>query len=135
MATAARISGDELAGALDAQKAAQVATGAASNGDAPSGVHHHHHAHKASSADLALQVFGQADSNGDGALSADELASALGGVGGAAASVSLSQASGKLDTNGDGSLSTAELTAAIDAFRAAHKHGSAGASTTQAVTA
>jgi Ca2+-binding EF-hand superfamily protein len=128
-----KISGDELAGDLDAQKAQQ-----ASSGGPPGGVHRHHHARHASSADLALQIFGQADSNGDGALSVDEISSTLGGSA-TSATDSLTQAIGKLDTNGDGSLSTAELSAAIDAFRAAHKHGSADAasqaSTTQAVTA
>ena len=128
-----KISADELASALDARKAADASSGAG-----PSGVHHHHHAHHASSADLAQQIFGQADANGDGALSADEISSAL-GQDAQSAATSLTQAIAKLDTNGDGSLSTAELTAAIDAFRAAHKHGSADAqsqtASTQAVTA
>ncbi len=129
-----KISADELASALDAKKAAD-----ASSTGGPGGVHHHHHhAHHASSADLAQQIFGQADANGDGALSADEISSAL-GQDATSASTSLTQAIAKLDTNGDGSLSTAELTAAIDAFRAAHKHGSADAqsqtASTQAVTA
>jgi len=128
-----KISTDELASALDAKKAADASSGAG-----PSGVHHHHHAHHASSADLAQQIFGQADSNGDGALSADEISSAL-GQDASSATTSLTQAIAKLDTNGDGSLSTAELSAAIDAFRAAHKHGSADAqpqtASTQAVTA
>jgi Ca2+-binding EF-hand superfamily protein len=127
-----KISGAELAGGLDAQKAQQASTGTP-----PAGVHRHHHAHHASSADLALQIFGQADTNGDGALSADEISSTLGGSA-TSATDSLTQAIGKLDANGDGSLSTAELSAAIDAFRAAHKQGSADSAqtaTTQAVTA
>jgi Ca2+-binding EF-hand superfamily protein len=132
-----KISADELASALDAKKAADSSSVAG-----PGGVHRHHHAHHASSADLAQQIFGQADANGDGALSADEISLALGqdAQGSAtSATTSLTQAIAKLDTNGDGSLSTAELTAAIDAFRAAHKHGSADArsqtASTQAVTA
>jgi Ca2+-binding EF-hand superfamily protein len=128
-----KISADELSSALDAKKA----TDASSTGGA-GGVHHHRHAHHASSADLAQQIFGQADANGDGALSADEISSAL-GQDAAGATTGLTQQIAKLDTNGDGSLSTAELTAAIDAFRAAHKHGSADAqsqaASTQAVTA
>ena len=106
-----QISADELSSALDAKKAA----GGAHHG------HHAHHAHAAptSSADLASQVIGKADTNGDGALSADEIQTALGSN----ASDSLTAAIGKLDTNADGQLSATELSAAIDAFWAAHNRG------------
>jgi Ca2+-binding EF-hand superfamily protein len=62
-----QISADELTSALDAKKAA----GGAHHG------HHAHHAEQASSTDLANQVIGEADTNGDGELSATELSAAI----------------------------------------------------------
>jgi len=88
-----------------------------------------------SSSDVAAKVINTADTNGDGALSADEIQTALGSN----ASDSLTAAIGKLDTNADGQLSATELSAAIDAFRAAHNRGGpdtgATTSSAQVVTA
>jgi Ca2+-binding EF-hand superfamily protein len=120
-----QIGADELTSALDAKKAA----GGAHHG------HHAHHAGQASSTDLASQVIGEADTNGDGELSADEIQTALGSKAGD----NLSSAIGALDTNGDGKLSATELSTAIDAFRAAHNRGGSDTGVTsasaQAVTA
>jgi Ca2+-binding EF-hand superfamily protein len=112
-----QISADELTNALDAQKAAH-------------GAHHGHHAHHAhqappSSSDLASQLLGSADSNGDGQLSVAEIENALGTSASNSATDMLTSAIGKLDTNGDGQLSATELSAGIDAFRAAHHRGGA----------
>ncbi|HEY8004661.1 MAG TPA: hypothetical protein VIE16_10565 [Phenylobacterium sp.] len=66
-----QISADELTSALDAKNAAS---------GAPQAQHAHHgrHAHHAaSSADLASRLLGQADSDGDGKLSASELSTAI----------------------------------------------------------
>ena len=123
-----QISATELSNALDAQKAAQGAHHA----------HHGHHAHAAqqapqSSTDLASQLLGSADSNGDGELSVAEIESALGTSASNSATDMLTSAIGKLDTNGDGQLSASELSAGIDAFRAAHHRG--GAETAQGQSA
>ena len=102
-----QLSADELASAIDAAKTTQAA-------------HHHHghHRHGAGSAtDMAQAMLGQADSNGDGALSLDEVTQALGGSGSSGDATSLATAFGKLDANGDGQISADELTAAITAFR------------------
>jgi Ca2+-binding EF-hand superfamily protein len=129
-----QVDASELTNALDAQKGAQGAQ-AAHHG------HHAHHAHQAppSSSDLASQVLGAADTNGDGALSVDEIEKALGASTASGATDSLTAAIGKLDTNGDGALSPAELSAGIDAFRAAHHRGgsdsAAQGQSAQAVTA
>lgn len=138
-----QVDASELTNALDAQKGAQGAQ-AAHHG------HHAHHAHQAppSSSDLASQVLGAADTNGDGALSASEIENALGAstTSGSAdasatsgATAALTAAIGKLDTNGDGTLSAAELSAGIDAFRAAHHRGGSDSASqsqsAQAVTA
>jgi Ca2+-binding EF-hand superfamily protein len=125
-----KLSADELASAIDARKSA-------------GGAHHAHHAHHGghappTSADLAAQLLDAADSNGDGALSAGEIQTALGPAATGQAD-SLGQAIAKLDSNGDGKLDASELLAAIDAFRNAHNHVSSGANTTadstQTVTA
>ncbi len=112
-----QISASELSSALDAQNAASGANHA----------HHAHHAHHAaaSSADLASQVLGAVDTNGDGQLSAAEIQTALG----SSSAGSLTSAIGKLDANGDGQLSASELSAAIDAFRAAHQRGGSATAT------
>jgi Ca2+-binding EF-hand superfamily protein len=73
-----------------------------------------------SSSDLAGQIIKAADSDGDGNLTAEEIAKATG----ASASDQLTQAFGKLDTDGDGKLSATELTSALDS-RKAHHHGHA----------
>src|SRR5581483_10926427 len=105
-----KLSQDELASALDAQTSA-------------SGVHHHHHHHhavqdaQASGGQLAATILGRADTNGDGALSADEIAQALG----TSTSDSLKQTLAGFDKNADGKLDSSELAAAIDAFRTAHR--------------
>lgn len=118
-----KLSQDELASAISAHVSA-------------SNAHHHHHHHHAggvgneTSGQLAESILGQADSNGDGALSADEIAQALGGT----SASNLSQTIASLDKNGDGKLDSAELSAAIDAFRAANGQTNAGP-TAQAVTA
>jgi Ca2+-binding EF-hand superfamily protein len=123
-----QVSAGELTNALDAQKATQ----GAHHG------HHGHHAHMAqqapaNSSDLASQLLGSADSDGDGQLSLTELENALGTSASNSASDMLTAAIGKLDTNGDGQLSQTELTAGIDAFRAAHHRG--GAQTAQSQSA
>jgi Ca2+-binding EF-hand superfamily protein len=72
--------------------------------------------------DIAGKIIGQADSDGDGALSQSEIAQALGTDG----STDLSQAMSKLDLDGDGKLSAGELTDAIQKRLAAgeghHRH-------------
>ncbi|MDB5445575.1 MAG: calcium-binding protein [Phenylobacterium sp.] len=76
-----------------------------------------------SAGDLASALIGQADTNGDGALSADEITSVLAQNGGAApGSDAVTSAIGKLDSNGDGKLSASELTAGLDTLRKAHGH-------------
>jgi Ca2+-binding EF-hand superfamily protein len=129
-----QVSADELSSALDAQKSASVAQNAPSDKAQKAHAHHGHHA-ASSSTDVASQMLGAADTNGDGQLSASELQTALG----SSSSDSLTSAIGTLDTNGDGQLSATELSAAIDAFRAAHDRGgsttNATNSSTQAVTA
>ena len=124
-----KLSQDELASAIDARKSA-------------SGVHHHHHHHghataasqaQPSDGGLASAILGQADSNGDGALSADEIAQALG----TSASDGLKQSLAGFDKDGDGKLDSSELAAAIDAFRTAQlgQARTADAGQAQAVTA
>jgi Ca2+-binding EF-hand superfamily protein len=139
------ISDSELTNALSAQSAAQ------NGAQGPQGAHHHHHGHgmsgasgsdtasgaDPSSTDLASQLLGSADANGDGELSVSEFESALGvsstsSTASTAATDLLTSAMSKLDTNGDGQLSASELNAGIDAFRAAHHRG--GADTAQAQT-
>jgi len=85
----------------------------------------------ASSTDLASQLLGTADTNGDGELSMSEIESALGVSSTASTDVTnaLTSAFNSLDSNGDGSLSASELSSGIDAFRAAHHRG--GAETAQ----
>ena len=129
-----QISANELTNALAAQKGAQGASGVRHG-------HHAHHAHQAppSSTNLADQLLGSSDTDGDGMLSVSEIENALGSSSTAGASDVLTSAIGKLDTDGDGKLSATELSAGIDAFQAAHhRGGSAGAAqsqATQAVTA
>jgi Ca2+-binding EF-hand superfamily protein len=125
-----QVSATELTNALDAQKAAQGARHG----------HHGHHAHAAqqapqSSTDLAAQLVGSADSNGDGELSVSEIETALGTSASNSATDLLTSAIGKLDTNGDGQLSATELSAGIDAFRAAHHRGGAPAAQSQSAQA
>jgi len=122
-----QIGADELTTALDARHGAQ----------GPHGVHnsrhvHHDHRNLGEGTHLAARLLGSADSDGDGALSAGEIETALGASG---ASDAFTAAFGKLDADGDGKLSGAELSAAIDAFRAAHHRGSESASQDQAATA
>jgi len=74
---------------------------------------------------FADKLMKSADTNGDGELSADEIAAALGGT---TASSDLSAAISKLDTDGDGQLNTSELTAALEAHRSGHAHHHARAS-------
>jgi Ca2+-binding EF-hand superfamily protein len=114
-----QVDAGELTSALDAQKSA-------------SGAHHAHHAHHAhqaapSSTDLASEVLGAVDGNGDGQLSASEIQTALG----SSSSGSLTSAIGTLDTNGDGQLSASELSTAIDAFRTAHQSSGSTPATAQ----
>ena len=76
--------------------------------------------------DIASKLIGDADSDGDGSLSLDEIKAALNG-GGASQTGStddgLTPALAKLDTDGDGKLSSSELTSALESQHAAHKHG------------
>lgn len=84
------------------------------------------------SSDIASKLISDADTDGDGALSLDEIKKALTGDESAQTSStptasstddSLSKALSKLDTNGDGKLSSSELASALDSFKATHKHG------------
>jgi Ca2+-binding EF-hand superfamily protein len=152
-----QISQSELTNALSAQDAAQNGT------QGPQGAHHHHHHHGGgggggggasgqASTDLATQLLGATDTNGDGQLSLSELESTFGlapasagasSTAGASNATStpdastlasdavsaLTSAFNKLDSNSDGALSVSELTAGIDAFQAALNHN--GASTAQ----
>jgi len=125
------LSQDELSSAISAQQQQQ----------GTAGVHHHHHHHhhagaaQASDGQLGASILGQADADGDGALSADEIAKALGTSGGD----SLKQTLAGFDKDGDGKLDSSELAAAIEAFRAAQTQGQpasgATANTAQPVTA
>jgi Ca2+-binding EF-hand superfamily protein len=79
-------------------------------------------------------MLGQADTDGDGALSADEIAQALGTT----ASDSLKQTLAGFDKDGDGKLDSSELAAAIDAFRTTQRQAQQPTTATtsaQAVTA
>lgn len=71
------------------------------------------------SADLASSMLQQADGDGDGELSVDEIAKAL-GADTTSGTDALTQAVGKLDADGDGKLSADELTSGIDAAKQAH---------------
>jgi Ca2+-binding EF-hand superfamily protein len=64
-------------------------------------------------ADIANQVIGKVDTDGDGQLSASEITTALNAGGDNRASDAVTAAISKLDSNGDGQLSADELTAAI----------------------
>jgi Ca2+-binding EF-hand superfamily protein len=121
-----QISAGELTSALDAKNGAQGTQHA----------HHGHHAHGAapSSTDLATQLLGSADSDGDGSLSVSEIENVLGSSTAPGADDVLTSAIGKMDSDGDGKLSSTELSAGIDAFRAAHQRGQQ-AQSSQAVTA
>ncbi|MDB5496813.1 MAG: hypothetical protein JWP28_844 [Phenylobacterium sp.] len=129
-----QLSASELSSALDAQNSASVGQNAPSEKAQRAHAHHAHHA-ASSSTDVASQMLGAVDANGDGQLSASEIQTALG----SSSSDSLTSAMSALDTNGDGQLSATELSTAIDAFRAAHNRGGSdtGATTSsaQAVTA
>lgn len=85
---------------------------------------------------LAAELIKQADSNGDGALSSDEIQSAMGG--GATSSATdakgLSAALTKLDTNGDGKLGANELSAALEAKRPSDGPGRARPSSADIAT-
>jgi Ca2+-binding EF-hand superfamily protein len=149
------ISANELTNALQAQNQAQGAQ------QGPQGAHHHHHhAHGGgapSSTDLASQLLGSADTDGDGTLSLSEIEGALGlsptssttstsstastdattataatmaaatPTSSSDALAALTTAFGQLDTNGDGKLSASELSTGIDAFMAAHHRGASEA--------
>ena len=73
--------------------------------------------------DLAADLIKQADTDGDGSLSVDEIKGAIGG-----GSSSTGEADGlraamtKLDTDGSGTLSASELSAGLEARRSAHGH-------------
>jgi Ca2+-binding EF-hand superfamily protein len=66
------------------------------------------------SADIAGKIIGVADTNGDGALSLNEVETALGSDTTSGAD-GLGQAFSAIDTNGDGQISADELTTALDA--------------------
>jgi Ca2+-binding EF-hand superfamily protein len=78
-----------------------------------------------SSADIAAKVISAADTDGDGALSLDEVSAAL-GKDPASGPGQLGQAFAKLDANGDGKISSDELTGALDARRAAGGQAAGG---------
>jgi Ca2+-binding EF-hand superfamily protein len=75
------------------------------------GHHHHHHGGSAPSAsDEAGQVLSSLQTNADGSVSDDTLASALGGsTDGSTSSSGASSAVSSIDSNGDGSVSQTEL--------------------------
>ena len=130
-----QLSAGELSSALDAQNSASVAQNAPSENAQRAHAHHHAHHAASSSTDVASQMLGAVDGNGDGQLSASEIQAALG----SSSSDSLTSAIGTLDTNGDGQLSASELSTAIDAFRTANQRGGWTTATTaqssQVVTA
>jgi Ca2+-binding EF-hand superfamily protein len=64
-------------------------------------------------ADIANNLIGQVDTDGDGQLSAGEMTAALNQGGNNVSSDAVSAAVAKVDTNGDGKLSADELTAAV----------------------
>jgi Ca2+-binding EF-hand superfamily protein len=71
-----------------------------------------------SSSNVAATLIGTADTNGDGALSLDEVEGALGQDTTSGADA-LSQSFATIDTNGDGQLSASELSTSLDAQNAA----------------
>ena len=73
-----------------------------------------------SASDMANNLMKDLDQDGDGALSADEIKSALSSTGD---SSDLSAALSKIDSNGDGSISTDELTSAFEAAKPKDGHG------------
>ena len=74
---------------------------------------------------LAADLIKQADTDGDGSLSADEIKAAIGGdsTSSADGADGLSAAMAKLDTDGDGKLSANELSAGLETKRSEHGHG------------
>jgi Ca2+-binding EF-hand superfamily protein len=79
---------------------------------------------------VAAKLIKDADSDGDGSLSLDEVNSILKTDG--SSSNSPTEAFGKLDSDGDGKLSASELSTALSAFKAAQ---SQSASSQAAVSA
>jgi len=80
--------------------------------------------HKPSASDLADKIVSQADTDGDGSLSLDEVTSAL-SKGQNGKTTSLSDAFNSLDSDGDGKLSADELASGLQSMMAArhHNHG------------
>lgn len=78
----------------------------------------HHHQ---SPSDLANQLLGKLDKDGDGALSLDEIKSALSGKG-QGLDDRIDAAVKQLDTNGDGKLDASELQAGLQNLRGHHGH-------------
>jgi Ca2+-binding EF-hand superfamily protein len=72
---------------------------------------------------LAGDLIKQADTNGDGQLSADEIKGAIGGDS-TSSTDDLSAAMAKLDTDGNGALSASELSAGLDTKRSERGRGS-----------
>jgi Ca2+-binding EF-hand superfamily protein len=70
----------------------------------------------------AERLIGQADTNGDGQLSQDEIAQSLQAGGQSVDNNALATQIAKIDTNGDGSLSADELTAALQQLDQGHHH-------------
>ena len=81
-------------------------------------------------AKAAQTLVGVEDANGDGALSADEVTSALTRSGSRLGADAVKTAVASLDANGDGQISRAELTQAIQSFLTTQ----AGAGATAAAT-
>ncbi|MDB5456906.1 MAG: hypothetical protein JWP92_2491, partial [Caulobacter sp.] len=119
---------DALSGAiakLDSDGDSKLSADELSAGIKTRHAHGGHRPQPPTSADLAAQMIGDVDANGDGSLSAEEVQTAFAGDTTATpdSADGFASAFGKLDTDSDGQLTAAELSAALDAFRAAQAAG------------
>lgn len=121
------LSADELTSAIEDRMASRGPPPGPPPGGAPPGG-------AADASEVASSLIDSADTNGDGFLSADEIAASISDAGGAATSDDVATAASKLDTNGDGFISADELTAAIEqsfAQMASNAYQSTADSTTE----
>lgn len=100
------LSADELTSAIQERMDSHEAHRGPPPGGPPPG-------DKADASETASSLISAADTNGDGFLSADEIAASISNAGGTSTSDEVATAVSKLDTNGDGFISADELTAAI----------------------